>query len=91
MYAQNDSGIRSRNADDCIYSPNSVGRGCFEPEVSNSADPYRRINIKVFQIVLQIQEIINRVPAQIERQQPVYLIDTLGKESPFHLEFVRPR
>ncbi|TVY53683.1 hypothetical protein LCER1_G004142 [Lachnellula cervina] len=46
-----------------------------------------RINIKVFQIVLQIQEIINRVPAQIERQQPVYLIDTLGKESPFHLEF----
>lgn len=29
------------------------------------------------------------VPSQIDRQQPVHLIDALGKHSPFHLEFVR--
>ncbi|CAG8958963.1 hypothetical protein HYFRA_00012119 [Hymenoscyphus fraxineus] len=29
------------------------------------------------------------LPYQVERQQPVYLIDALGKAAPFHLEFVR--
>jgi hypothetical protein len=49
----------------------------------------RRTNVKVFQIVLQIQQFITRIPGQVERQQPVYLLDALGKTSPFHLEFVR--
>ncbi|KAF4627334.1 hypothetical protein G7Y89_g10823 [Cudoniella acicularis] len=40
-------------------------------------------------IVLNIQNIITKIPAQVERQQPVYLIDALGKFSPFHLEFIR--
>ena len=49
----------------------------------------RRTNIKVFQIVLNIQKIITNIPAQIERQQPVWLVDATGRSSPFHLEFVR--
>lgn len=32
---------------------------------------------------------ITRIPGQVDRQQPVYMIDALGKASPFHLEFVR--
>jgi hypothetical protein len=46
-------------------------------------------NVQVFQIVLQIQKFITTIPGQIERQEPVYLLDALGKTSPFHLEFVR--
>lgn len=49
----------------------------------------RQTNVKVFQIVLQLQQIVTRIPGQVERQQPVYLLDALGKTSPFHLEFVR--
>jgi hypothetical protein len=45
--------------------------------------------LKVFQIVLQIQQFVTRIPSQVERQQPVYLLDALGKSSPFHLEFIR--
>jgi len=45
-------------------------------------------NVQIFQIVLNIQNIISRIPGQIERQQPVYLIDALGRHQPFHLEFI---
>ncbi|OBT46768.1 hypothetical protein VE00_02643 [Pseudogymnoascus sp. WSF 3629] len=44
-------------------------------------------NIKVFQVVLDIQRIITTIPGQIDRQQPIYFIDALGRSSPFHLEF----
>jgi hypothetical protein len=47
------------------------------------------MNIRVFQIVLEMQQTISRIPGQVDGQQPVYLIDALGKNSPFHLEFVR--
>ncbi|TAQ90368.1 hypothetical protein B7494_g1329 [Chlorociboria aeruginascens] len=47
------------------------------------------INIQVFQTVMTLQDMITRIPSQVERQQPVYLIDALGKRSPFHLEFIR--
>lgn len=47
------------------------------------------MNVKVFQIVLEIQQVVTRIPGQVERQQPVYLLDALGKTSPFHLEFIR--
>jgi hypothetical protein len=50
---------------------------------------FRHTNLQVFQIVLDMQHIITRIPGQVERQQPVFLIDALGKASPFHLEFVR--
>ncbi|KAN0117809.1 hypothetical protein V8E51_003786 [Hyaloscypha variabilis] len=46
-------------------------------------------NVKIFQVVLQIQQMITNIPGQVERQQPVYMIDALGRHSPFHLEFVR--
>ncbi|PVH82988.1 hypothetical protein DL98DRAFT_570192 [Cadophora sp. DSE1049] len=45
--------------------------------------------IKTFQIVLQIQGMITAIPGQVDRQQPVYMIDALGKTSHFNLEFVR--
>jgi hypothetical protein len=46
-------------------------------------------NVRVFQTVLNIQEIITRIPGQVERQKPVHLIDALGRHMPFHLEFIR--
>ncbi|PQE17488.1 vegetative cell wall protein [Rutstroemia sp. NJR-2017a WRK4] len=49
----------------------------------------RQTNTQVFQVVLDIQKFIKRIPGQIDRQQPVYFIDALGRSSPFHLEFVR--
>ena len=58
-------------------------------ELLESANQIVRTNVHIFQIVLNIQNIITRIPGQVERQQPVYLIDGLGKASPFHLEFVR--
>ena len=45
-------------------------------------------NAQVFQIVLNIQNIITRVPGQIDRQQPVYFVDALGRQTPFFLEFI---
>ncbi|KAE9377316.1 hypothetical protein N431DRAFT_436561 [Stipitochalara longipes BDJ] len=48
-----------------------------------------RTNVEIFQAVLQIQQMVTKIPSQVERQQPVYMIDALGTHSPFHLEFVR--
>ncbi|KAH6617481.1 hypothetical protein F5144DRAFT_393368 [Chaetomium tenue] len=46
-------------------------------------------NLRVFQMIFDIHQYILQLPAQINRQQPVYMIDAFGKSSPFHLEFVR--
>jgi hypothetical protein len=46
------------------------------------------MNVQIFQIVLNLQNIITQVPGQIERQQPVDFIDALGQHTPFHLEFI---
>ncbi|KAF2432595.1 hypothetical protein EJ08DRAFT_585341 [Tothia fuscella] len=46
-------------------------------------------NLRVFQMVHDIQLYILKIPGQVQRQQPVYLIDPLNKECPFHLEFIR--
>jgi hypothetical protein len=46
-------------------------------------------NLRVFQIVHDIQLFILKIPGQVQRQQPVYLVDAFNRESPFHLEFVR--
>ena len=45
-------------------------------------------NVQVFHVVLNIQSMITRLPGQIERQQPVYFIDALGRHRPFFLEFI---
>jgi hypothetical protein len=56
-----------------------------------TANIYRATNIRIFQIVLSIQNIITRIPGQVERQQPVYMIDALGRHAPFYLEFIRSK
>ncbi|KAL2064339.1 hypothetical protein VTL71DRAFT_4833 [Oculimacula yallundae] len=45
-------------------------------------------NVQIFQIVVKIQDIITRIPGQVERQQPVFFVDALGRHMAFHLEFV---
>lgn len=47
------------------------------------------MNIRVFQVVLNVQNLLLKIPGQVERQQPVYLNDALGRYSPFHLEFIK--
>lgn len=47
------------------------------------------MNLRVFQVVLDIQNLLKTIPGQIERQQPVFLNDALGRYAPFHLEFIR--
>ena len=46
------------------------------------------MNVRVFQTVLNIQNLLKNLPGQVERQQPVYLNDALGRYTPFHLEFI---
>jgi len=46
-------------------------------------------NIQIFQVLVSVQNVVTRIPGQIERQQPVYCIDALGRHMAFHLEFVR--
>ena len=48
-----------------------------------------KTNIRIFQVVLAIHDKLMKIPGQVERQQPVYLIDAFGRSSPFHLEFIR--
>jgi hypothetical protein len=45
--------------------------------------------ICVFQMVHDMQLFVRRIPGQVQRQQPVCLIDPFNRESPFHLEFIR--
>jgi hypothetical protein len=46
-------------------------------------------NMKVYQIVLDMQSAIqNQLPAQMNRQQPVYFEDAHGRIAPFHVEFI---
>lgn len=47
------------------------------------------MNVLIFHILLRILNILTNIPGQVERQQPVYLVDALGRHSPFHLEFMR--
>ncbi|KAI9736967.1 MAG: hypothetical protein M1834_000556 [Cirrosporium novae-zelandiae] len=57
--------------------------------IGNSRESLRTSNVQILQVVLDIQTSIMHIPRQIERQQPVYMIDALRKPSPFYLEFVR--
>ncbi|KAB2104143.1 hypothetical protein AG0111_0g7300 [Alternaria gaisen] len=45
-------------------------------------------NLQVFRMVQNIQQRMLEVPTQIQRGQPVYLIDPLNRERPFHPEFI---
>jgi hypothetical protein len=46
-------------------------------------------NLRIFQMVHDIQLFMLTIPPQVQRGKPVYLIDPLNKECPFHLEFIR--
>ena len=48
-----------------------------------------RTNIQIFQIVVGLHHIVTQIPGQVQHQQPVFLIDGLGRISPFHLDFIR--
>ena len=37
---------------------------------------------------IEIQKLQDRIPAQVDRQQPVYFEDAHGRIAPFHVEFV---
>ncbi len=69
---------------DSVGQCDQQGKALFESSAQTV-----QINLRVFQIVHDIQLFILRIPGQVQRQQPVYLIDAFSKESPFHLEFVR--
>ncbi|KAF2098766.1 hypothetical protein NA57DRAFT_76005 [Rhizodiscina lignyota] len=48
------------------------------------------LNLQVFSAIYDIQQYIRSIPRQVGgNQEPVYMIDALGRHSPFHLEFVR--
>lgn len=62
-----------------------VEHGC---RLLEMAEGIVKVNLQVFQIVLDLQKYIMRIQCQVDRQQPVYLIDALGRHQPFHLEFI---
>ena len=43
---------------------------------------------RIFATVLQIQRDMEQIPPQVQRQQPVFLLDACGRSAPFHLEFI---
>jgi len=49
---------------------------------------FSRTNVEVFKIVLNIQDIITRIPGQVEGEKPVYLVDAIGRSTQFHLNFI---
>lgn len=63
----------SRNAQECLETSRRI--------IS--------MNFRVFQVVLNIQKLLSTIPGQIDRQQPVYLVDAVGRHAPFHLEFIK--
>jgi hypothetical protein len=58
-------------------------------KVNTTKDLNRRRNDQIFHTVMKIYNVVTEIPSQVERQQPVYFIDALGKHSPFFLEFVQ--
>ncbi|KAN0122404.1 hypothetical protein V8E51_000730 [Hyaloscypha variabilis] len=46
-------------------------------------------DIRVCQSVLEYQDLVTRIPGQIEHQQPVYLLDAMGRRLSIHLEFIK--
>ncbi|KAK3896490.1 hypothetical protein C8A05DRAFT_48455 [Staphylotrichum tortipilum] len=48
-----------------------------------------RTNIRIFQIVLDLQAWIQHIPGQVQHQQPVLFLDALGKQQRFHLDFIQ--
>lgn len=45
-------------------------------------------NMKIYELVLDMQKLHSSIPPQINRQQPVYFEDAHGRIAPFHIEFI---
>lgn len=45
-------------------------------------------NAQIFTTVLQMQQVLSNLPAQVDRQQPIIFEDAHGRLAPFHVEFV---
>lgn len=45
-------------------------------------------NVKIFAKVLQMQQHVSKLPAQVDRQQPIVFEDAHGRITPFHVEFI---
>lgn len=45
-------------------------------------------NIRIFEAVTQMQQLMCSIPPQIEREQPVLFEDAHGRLTPFHVEFI---
>lgn len=46
-------------------------------------------NLRVFQMLHDIQSLVLKIPGQVQRQQPIYFTDPFNRVCPFHLEFIR--
>ncbi|KAL2812401.1 hypothetical protein BJX63DRAFT_247942 [Aspergillus granulosus] len=46
-------------------------------------------NLCIFHEIRDMERYIHRIPEQIQRQQPVYMIDAFNNVCPFHLEFIQ--
>jgi hypothetical protein len=46
------------------------------------------MNMKIYEMVLDMQKLQFQLPAQVDRQQPVYFEDAYGRIAPFYIEFI---
>ena len=47
------------------------------------------MNVQIIDVVLNVEQIVTWIPAQVERQHPLYMIDASREAAPFHREFLR--
>ena len=70
----------------------SLTRVATSAATQESNDELKNLLVKVLQNNLQIYDLVlkmqSALPAQVDRQQPVYFLDAFGYLSPMHLEFV---
>ena len=45
-------------------------------------------NMKIYQMVFEMQKLQFQLPAQVDRQQPISFEDAHGRIAPFHIEFI---
>ncbi|RDL34593.1 uncharacterized protein BP5553_07721 [Venustampulla echinocandica] len=45
-------------------------------------------NVKMYEMVLDMQKLQSQLPVQVDRQQPVHFEDAHGRITPFHTEFI---
>jgi hypothetical protein len=57
-------------------------------ELLESSAEIFQANLRIFQILHDIQLLILEIPGQVQHQQPVYFTDPLNRVTPFYLEFV---